>query len=145
MKSALFLNPSFVKSIQNAVGLAAFKPLAKGSYSALSFYPIYYKNSKLLSQLLDFYILSTTQGHLRTIRLSHKQTNTLKPLMYKPFLKSVHKTIPCLHKHKIKHTYTNSKHTFSKSQSHQYYLSCNVRKARTCWYRRPFRLIYDTR
>ena len=65
--------------------------------------------------LLDFNVLSTTQGHLRTVKL-RSLANTISKLfshiyIYKPSVKSIYKTS---HFTNIKHTYTNIRHKFSK-------------------------------
>ena len=78
-------------------------------------YKIYNCRSSRVSKQLDFNILSTTQGHLRTIKLCHKQLHISKLFSYYISYTLYNIKTHCqvnpqnqlLHKHKTKHTYTN--------------------------------------
>ena len=60
--------------------------------------------------------LCLAQGHLRTIKPSHKQTNYKTLLTCKPFLKSSLQN-QSIHKYKTKHTYTKFKSTLTYAKS----------------------------
>ena len=70
--------------------------------------------SKRMSKLLmnRILVLSTTQGHLRTIKLCHKQTHFAKLFSCKPFSSQIYKK--SIHTHnKTKQRYRNIKYNSS--------------------------------
>ena len=71
----------------------------------------------------------------------HKQVHVCKLFShtYQPSVKSVYKTN---HFANIKHTYTNTRQIFRRVSPFYITPVKRAHKARTCCYRRPFRLIY---
>ena len=103
---------------------------------------VFSKHETHFSQLVSNWILTSCQPLRVTSGQSncHKQTHASKPLIYiyKPFLKSVHKTYP----------YTNTKQNMHKHTKFRRVSPFNIppakraHKAWTRWYRRPFRLSF---
>ena len=80
-----------------------------------------------------------TSGHSNS---GHKQIHISKlfPRIYQPSVKSLYKTN---HFTNIKHTHTQTSDiNFRRVSSFNITPVKRAHKARTCWYRRPFRLIY---
>ena len=80
-----------------------------------------------------------TSGHSNS---GHKQIHISKlfPRIYQPSVKSIYKTN---HFTNIKHTHTQTSDTnFRRVSPFNITPVKRAHKARTCWYRRPFRLIY---
>ena len=71
----------------------------------------------------------------------HKQIHISKLFLqvYQPYVKSIYKTN---HFANIKHTYTNFRQKIQRVSPFNFTSVKRAHKARTCWYRRPFRLIY---
>ena len=96
-------------------------------------------------QWVSDWILTSSQlhskGHLRTIKLNHKQTHTSKPLIYiNPFSSQSTKTNPYTSIKQNTHTPASNTNFWRVSP---FSTPVNrAQKARTCWYHQPFYQIY---